>query len=131
MVPLDAHRPPPAPKLSRQAVVAVYEPLGQLREALETVVADGVRDGVSYRDVDPQLHAELIVKLLLDRRDPILALASARYQLVRFVLRGLHPHRPAPAPPAPMREGAGSQNNRSPTAGLLAICYDRRTDVRS
>jgi len=96
------------PRLSPQVVAVTHEPLGQLHEILERILADAIARHAVHPDVDPGLHADLILKLLLDPRPPTPAAAhppgAERDQLVRFVLRGLTTRPPAP-PPATRRSG--------------------------
>lgn len=73
---------------SPQLLTVVHEPLTGLRELLATIVADGVTTGVFAADIDPNAHAELIFKLLMD---PAAADPDGRQQLVRFIQRGLTP----------------------------------------
>ncbi len=86
--------------LSPQVVTATHEPLSQLHEILEQILTDAIASHAIHPDTDPRLHADLILKLLLDPRQPATAgctPGAERDQLVRFVLRGLVAHPPSPA----------------------------------
>jgi hypothetical protein len=91
-------------------VATTHEPLGQLRDLLEQILGDAIASHAVHPDIDPRLHAELILKLLLDPRDPTTVpgrtAAAARDQLVGFVLRGLTATASAP--------GRGPATARSP-----------------
>jgi AcrR family transcriptional regulator len=76
-------------KLSPHLLAVVHEPLADLRDLLANIVAGGVADGTFAGDIDPRLHADLILKLVTD---PAVATERARDQLVRFVRHGLAAH---------------------------------------
>jgi AcrR family transcriptional regulator len=77
--------------LSPQVVATTHQPLGQLREILEQILVDAIASHAVHPDIDPGLHADLVLKLLLDPRQPTTGHTPSadRDQLVRFVLRGL------------------------------------------
>jgi AcrR family transcriptional regulator len=85
-------------KLSPHLLAVVHEPLTDLRELLAAILTDGVTHNVFAADIDPRLHAEFILKLLMDSTATG---PAARDQLLRFVQRGLA------APPIPTAADGG------------------------
>jgi AcrR family transcriptional regulator len=80
----------PSRKLPRQVIAAMHEPVTQLREVLTSILTDGVATGDFRTDVQPRVHAEFILKLVLDPiAVPERGQTAVRDQLVRFVHRGL------------------------------------------
>lgn len=90
---LRAHHPRGKRKLSSQMLAVVHEPLEQLRELLAAILADGIADGTFASELDPALHAQLILNMITD---PRVTTATAPQQLVGFIQRGLSPHDSCP-----------------------------------
>ena len=75
-----------AGRLSPHLLAVIHEPLTDLRELLTAILTDGVTQQTFAADIDPPLHARLILNLLTD---PTAAGPAARNHLVRFIERGL------------------------------------------
>ena len=71
-------------------ITTLHEPLGRLRDRLVAILADGVADRTLPADTVPLVHADLVLRLLLNPllSDP-LAAAATRAQVLRFVHRAL------------------------------------------
>jgi hypothetical protein len=83
-----AHHPLGNRKLSSQMLAVVHEPLAALRELLAAILADGIADGTFASELDPALHAELILNMITD---PRAAAPTPPEQLVGFIQRGVSP----------------------------------------
>ncbi|HEV2253368.1 MAG TPA: hypothetical protein VGS06_09260 [Streptosporangiaceae bacterium] len=89
-----AHHPRGKRKLSSQMLAVVHEPLEELRELLAAILADGIANGTFASELDPALHAQLILNMITD---PRVTTPTAPQQLLGFIQRGLspqdsHPH---------------------------------------
>jgi hypothetical protein len=69
-------------------LAVVHEPLAELRDLLAVILADGIGDGTFASDVDPALHAQLILNMITD---PRVTAPMAPGQLAGFIQRGLSP----------------------------------------
>jgi AcrR family transcriptional regulator len=75
-------------KLSSQMLAVVHEPLAELRELLAAILADGIANGTFASELDPALHAQLILNMITD---PHVSTPTAPQQLIGFIQRGLSP----------------------------------------
>jgi AcrR family transcriptional regulator len=73
-------------RLSPHLFAVIHEPLTDLRELLTAILTEGVSQQAFAADIDPPLHAEMILGLLTD---PTAGGPAARDHLVRFIERGL------------------------------------------
>ena len=88
-----AHHPGGKRKLSSQMLAVVHEPLAELRELLAAILAGGIADGTFASELDPALHAQLILNLITD---PRVTTPTAPQQLLGFIQRGLTPQNSRP-----------------------------------
>ena len=77
-------------RLSSQLLAVVHEPLAELRELLAAILADGIADGTFAGELDPALHAQLILNMITD---PRVSMPTAPQQLLGFIQRGLSPQK--------------------------------------
>jgi hypothetical protein len=80
-------------KLSSQMLAVVHEPLAELSELLAAILADGIANGTFASELDPALHAQLILNMITD---PRVTTPTAPQQLVGFIQRGLSPQNSRP-----------------------------------